>query len=212
MSGIDILHGTLVLDIKPFIPQYDSLEVDLPLSRDNREHLQSSYFIDALDLSSMQLTERAMQKSLIEITKFKSAFKFQHLHSSKFEINTEIPVKVQQQTDLLTNNKFDAQNTSLISSTEQTKNYDKLSAAADNDLQELCRIAAVATTNVHAAHWLSSVDNQLNVVFNPIAVQQLAKFSISADDESYRYERCLIFFFIYTRGAITICYSAILRK
>ncbi|XP_042883265.1 tRNA (adenine(37)-N6)-methyltransferase-like [Penaeus japonicus] len=141
LSGLDILDGTPVVDIKPYIPQYD-------------------YPQNEIQCSNQSLSDKEGKES----AKYSS------------EDNVESIRKSDMYSDECFKSNIDAHGLSIASLEGRLPNSEKNSRIKEKCYQQI-------TT----AEWLQDVhSSSLQVIFNPIAADQIKRFSTVAEDELYR--------------------------
>lgn len=173
MSGIDIIDGTPVLDIKPYIPEYDCVSVELPVMSGN-DDLTKQHSLYVSSDQNVSLVEDEASKS--ESISRSPSLGDEVLISSR---SKQIPAHCQEKktagTDqlMLENNKY-------------YKSHIKMNCTIDGDINDKgfyvpttgnssCEVPTTATVNV--GDWVASppIPN-LKVRFTPGAIDDLKRF------------------------------------
>jgi len=174
VSGIDILYGTPILDIKPYIPEYDAPSLPPTLTRGE--------FMKEIAASSTPHAPTPVLKSR------------SHTHNGSFLdeepasktpsngiVKKKVKVNPEKYSELLNQ----AAEPPRLTTTQQLENLRAL------DSENLVAVSRASEAGgVRTAEWLEAEARDIQVIFNPIAEEQLKQFSPNAEDPRFRLSHC----------------------
>nr|XP_027212808.1 tRNA (adenine(37)-N6)-methyltransferase-like isoform X1 [Penaeus vannamei]XP_027212809.1 tRNA (adenine(37)-N6)-methyltransferase-like isoform X1 [Penaeus vannamei]XP_027212810.1 tRNA (adenine(37)-N6)-methyltransferase-like isoform X1 [Penaeus vannamei] len=153
LSGLDILDGTPVVDIKPYIPEYDCPQ------------LEGLYASPSLSDSEVNDNAKYPSKDNIEAIK-----------NDTFSIKS-------------CDSDTDVQSVSCVNLESRLPVSERNSESKESVYQDGAGRKYIGVKNcqqVTTAEWLHSVHSSLQVIYNPIAADEIKRFSAATDDEPYR--------------------------
>ncbi|XP_037776135.1 tRNA (adenine(37)-N6)-methyltransferase-like [Penaeus monodon] len=150
LSGLDILDGTPVVDIKPYIPEYDcpqpEVHCDSPSSSDYEVNKHA----------------KVINNDTFSIQCFNSDTDVQRV--SKTNLEMKLPVN-------------------------ERKSGNKECVSREKESVMRRHIDVKNYQQVRTAEWLHIVhSSSLQVIYNPIAADEIKRFSATTEDEPYRLE------------------------
>ena len=169
VSGVDILYGTPILDIKPYIPEYDAPAVNEgDVTREDvmksiKDSINSHKCNDSVLLNGRTSNNIHAGKDNnpgISITKLKSTKEYEHLLTAAGGV--------------------EGQNNRVPTTQEQLK-------AAKDETRALEEQKLALSSGVKTAEWLKEANvSTLEVIINPVAEKQLLQFSKDAQESKFR--------------------------
>ena len=203
VSGIDILDGTAVIDIKPFIPQYDNpnmlktefsehILVKTP-ETDNEENNISFNLLSEDTFIDKDIISKSEETTSIESKSEDISESFYHRCVASCEHDDEISqLHEKSNQSTIRNPKTDAAECS-VSSLNFNKNIDQKKSRFGRKEDKTGQFSEIEECpRIMTAPWLENPPiSTLNVVFNPIALKQLENYSPNAKEEKYR----LVYFY-----------------
>lgn len=150
---MDILDGTPVVDIKPYIPEYDCPQ------------LEGLYASPSLSDSEVNDNAKYPSKDNIEAIK-----------NDTFSIKS-------------CDSDTDVQSVSCVNLESRLPVSERNSESKESVYQDGAGRKYIGVKNcqqVTTAEWLHSVHSSLQVIYNPIAADEIKRFSAATDDEPYR--------------------------
>ncbi|XP_060063710.1 tRNA (adenine(37)-N6)-methyltransferase-like [Ylistrum balloti] len=208
ISGIDTLNGTLVLDIKPYIPSYDCPRSSLLLAtpttcmgnKDQPSDISDDQVCDKDPLiddhNSLQSVDGARPLLNNQEPKFDNTLDICSTKAEKTCIQNEIKIQGEVVNNELTPAN-QANDTAIALSSDAIANNVPIKASTNlNDSEEISIAtskcdskSSVTSSAIKTADWVNKPPiEKLTVRFTPTAEQQLAHFSKNTEDSDHRLE------------------------
>jgi len=173
VSGIDILYGTPILDIKPYIPEYDAPSIPPTITR--------TEFMKEVVASS---TPHMPKPKLGEVSQSHDESFVADESTIKPPCNGIVKKKVKINPEKYKELLSEKEESPRLTTTQQLENLRAL------DSENLVNVSQENGSAVRTAEWLGERTRDIKVIFNPIAEQQLLQFSPDAEDPRYRLSHC----------------------